>query len=787
MRTFFVQFFKDFKANFCNFNAYIIVAAYYILSLFLTIYIGELYLRENNIMNAYFVVQPLVLTLIIPAITMRSWADEIKTGTIEILLTQPISYLSLILSKFLASFCFFILLILTSFVLFFFVNKFAIIDYEGIISAYVGLLLVGALFCVVGNTISILNKNLILSCAITIFVLFTISQWKFSNIGNINLSTLNFEYNYTGFLNGMLYYSNITYFLVGIFIVLWLNLIALQFKVISLKNEKFSLGVFLFIISLFFVSATIAFSLNINQFFDATTDNRYTLSEKSRNILDKINKRIDITLYEAQVKRKETNSKYSVFAEYTENIIKLIDKSSNGAIKPNIVLVEQFSTLERKLINDGASIEIDEHGNKYYMVMEFADNEGNYYRINGFNRRKSHFIEADIMRIINTFGDTKKKIGVYANNYFFQNATAFKNTIEEFYDVTYFKNAPLYIPDIFDTIIIADIEEPSTQIMLALEQYILSGGSLIIFGENNYFSSKEGKIWSELFNNFGISIKNNNYLLDMIEGDELPIGLAKINNNIFDDDVTNVLVNGVGELSTIKGPNYKHENLLEFAGKPFAIYTYGKFPSNHIELALENELILPYSKKDGKFIFVNDSDIVKDYLFIETDKENSDFYETLYTSDNILFILRLLDFATNTNKEKLLTYRVFGENSDSIGNYVLKNIKALNETKKQELENTLKINLEKKDNFYNALTKNGFASVKNIGDINNISRIIDETNDELNKLNRATMDEYSSIIMLFTVMLIFVAPLIFVFIIFIVTFINSLVKRKKIRRLKANA
>ena len=787
MRTFFVEFLKDFKANFCNFNAYIIVGAYYILSLFLTIYIGELYLRENNIMNAYFVVQPLVLTLIIPAITMRSWADEIKTGTIEILLTQPISYLSLILSKFMASFCFFILLILTSFVLFFFVNKFTIIDYEGILSAYIGLLLVGALFCIIGNTISILNKNLILSCAITIFVLFTLSQWKFSNIGNINLSILNFENNYIGFLNGMLYYSNIVYFLIGFFIVLWMNFIALQFKVNSLKNEKISLCIFLFVISLFFTFAIIAFSLNIDQFFDVTSDNRYTLTEKTLNILDKTNKRIDITLYEAQVKRKETNSKYSVFAEYTESILKLIDKNSKGAIKPNIILVEQFSSLERKLISEGASVEIDEQGNKYYMVMEFADNEGNYYRINGFNRRKSNFIESDIMRIINTFGDTKKKIGIYANSYFLQNAKAFKNTIEEFYDVTYFQNTPLYIPDIFDAIIIADIEEPSTQIMLALEQYILNGGNLIIFGENNYFSSKEGKIWNGLFNNFGISTKNNNYLLNMIEGEELPIGLAKINNNIFNLDDINILTNGAGELEAIKGINYKHENLLEFAGKPFAIYTYGKFPSNHIELALENELILPYSKKDGKFIFINDSDIVKDYLFIEIEKENSDFYETLYTADNILFILRLLDFATNNNKENMLTYRTFGENNDSIGNYVLKNIKAINETKKQELENILKVNLEKKDNFYNALTKNGFASVKNIGDINNISRIIDETNDELNKLNRATMDEYNSVIMLFTIMLIFIAPLIFIFIIFIVTFINSLVKRKKIRRLKANA
>ena len=118
MRLFFVQFLKDFKANFNNLNAYIIFGAYYILSLFSAIYLGDYFLRESEIMNSYFVMQPIILAFIIPSITMRTWAEEIKTGTIEILLTQPISYFTLILAKFFASFVFFILLTTSSLFLF---------------------------------------------------------------------------------------------------------------------------------------------------------------------------------------------------------------------------------------------------------------------------------------------------------------------------------------------------------------------------------------------------------------------------------------------------------------------------------------------------------------------------------------------------------------------------------------------------------------------------------------------------------------------------------------------
>ena len=75
MKQFLTQFNKEFRANFNGFSAYIIIAAYYILSLFSALYLGDYFLRESEIMNAYFIMQPVILTLVIPATTMRTWAN----------------------------------------------------------------------------------------------------------------------------------------------------------------------------------------------------------------------------------------------------------------------------------------------------------------------------------------------------------------------------------------------------------------------------------------------------------------------------------------------------------------------------------------------------------------------------------------------------------------------------------------------------------------------------------------------------------------------------------------
>ena len=172
MKQFLVQFSKEFQTLFCSVNAYIIFAAYYILSMFSTFYIGDYFLRESEIMNAFFALQPIMLSFIIPAITMRLWAEENKSGTLELLLTQPISFTKLVLAKYCVAFGFFVLLVLSSLFLFWASLHLSVLDFGLTYSGYLGLILCGAFFTAIGCLISTLCKNNILSYIYTIFILF---------------------------------------------------------------------------------------------------------------------------------------------------------------------------------------------------------------------------------------------------------------------------------------------------------------------------------------------------------------------------------------------------------------------------------------------------------------------------------------------------------------------------------------------------------------------------------------------------------------------------------------
>ena len=174
MKLFWIQFCKDFKNNFSGFNAYFILAIYCLFSFVSSIYLANYFVRENDVIVSYFILQPNILALVIPAITMRSWGDEIKSGTIELLTTQPISYTKLVLAKFFASYCFFILLVSVSIPFTLISAYLSIIDVNLTIYNYIGLLLCGALFTAVGCLISILNKNninVLVTVIISLFLL----------------------------------------------------------------------------------------------------------------------------------------------------------------------------------------------------------------------------------------------------------------------------------------------------------------------------------------------------------------------------------------------------------------------------------------------------------------------------------------------------------------------------------------------------------------------------------------------------------------------------------------
>jgi ABC-2 type transport system permease protein len=127
-------------------------------------------------METLFSVGPLVFIFLIPAITMRSFAEERKMGTLEWLLTKPVSEGEIVMGKFLASVCLVIVALVPTLIyyvtLYQLGNPVGNIDTPGVIGSYIGLILLGAVFCAVGIVASSLVTNQIVAFLLAAFLSF---------------------------------------------------------------------------------------------------------------------------------------------------------------------------------------------------------------------------------------------------------------------------------------------------------------------------------------------------------------------------------------------------------------------------------------------------------------------------------------------------------------------------------------------------------------------------------------------------------------------------------------
>lgn len=774
MRQFLIQFQKDFTFYFNGLTAYIIIAAYYILSFFSALYLGDYFLRESNVMNAYFIMQPFVLILIIPAITMRSWSEEIKSGTIELLLTQPLPYPLLILTKYCASFVFFLLLVSSS-VPFLIISVFLSIPDWGVIwSSYCGLILCGALFTAAGCFISTFCRNNIISFICTVFALFFIVQLKFTTAsgayGALPFDAFNFSENYEAFLTGTLLWGNIVYFIVGTSLLLWLNSAALTYKY-SNRGKPYLFKVFSLLIFFIFLTSVLSTFLLFQNIIDITDNHVYTLSPQNKNYLNTLNKRIDITLYEAKSKREETNSGYAAYAGFVERFLQQIQLQSYNAVRYSVIRVEPFSTMERRLINENIPYEEDALGNKVYMALDISDNNGNNLRINSLNNLRLNFLEADIMRLIRLIGQDKKNIAIVASKEDLDNMQGFRHFLNEFYDVTYLNFSLQYLPATYDAVIVINPQNVTIEFLLALDQYILNGGNIAMFDEPEFIQQKADTYLTDFLGNYGIKPIPEEFIMT----NDSALGIAQADNSQW-KDIRFVLINGAGEVNFRKSPIFTVSPMLTLNDKTTAVLSEGKYVTHFPEISQMYTDVLGQSDKTGKFTFIYDSDLIKDYLYITTESKGRGFYQVIPLADNTLFYMQLLDKVTGSNTEEGLTYRHYPINLTSIGNFLLN-------TQKKRYDAVIAELQKKVDDIKHELNTTQNFSVQNMGHISKLTQDLEETEDKLNASKQLVIQNYYSAVRILTVAIVFVIPAILLCCLVLCIHLYRKYKYAKIRRL----
>jgi ABC-2 type transport system permease protein len=139
--------------------AYIFIFFFLALASWFAFYLGGLYDRNQADLNPFFNYHPWLYLFLIPAISMRLWAEERKSGSIELLLTQPVTLWQAVIGKFLAAWLFAGLALALTFPMWITVNYLGSPDNGAILAAYVGSLLLAAGFLAIGSCMSAATRN----------------------------------------------------------------------------------------------------------------------------------------------------------------------------------------------------------------------------------------------------------------------------------------------------------------------------------------------------------------------------------------------------------------------------------------------------------------------------------------------------------------------------------------------------------------------------------------------------------------------------------------------------
>jgi ABC-2 type transport system permease protein len=170
---------KEFNSFFASPIAYLVIGVFLLTNgLFLFIFNDDF-----NILNAgfadvtpFFYLAPWIFLFLIPAITMKSFADEFSTGTIELLKTKPVSDWQIVLGKYTASLLLVIIAIIPTFIYVYTVyklgNPIGNIDFGSTIGSYIGLLFLASTYTSIGLFTSTLSKNQIVAFILGVFITF---------------------------------------------------------------------------------------------------------------------------------------------------------------------------------------------------------------------------------------------------------------------------------------------------------------------------------------------------------------------------------------------------------------------------------------------------------------------------------------------------------------------------------------------------------------------------------------------------------------------------------------
>lgn len=227
---------KEINTFFSSLIGYIVIGVFLIILGLMMFVFPDTSLLEYSYasLDQLFDLAPLIFMFLIPAVTMRSFAEENQTGTIELLTTRPLTDLSIVLGKYLACFLLVIFALVPTVLYYITVYKLGSpvgnIDSGAVLGSYIGLLFLAGAFVAIGLFASSVTNNQIVAFVLATFLSFLL-YWGFDFFSRLPIffgktddvvQMIGINYHYASISRGVIDSRDIVYFLsvIGVFVLL---------------------------------------------------------------------------------------------------------------------------------------------------------------------------------------------------------------------------------------------------------------------------------------------------------------------------------------------------------------------------------------------------------------------------------------------------------------------------------------------------------------------------------------------------------------------------------------
>jgi ABC-2 type transport system permease protein len=175
MREMLAVFRREFAAYFASPLAYVFIVIFLALAGAMTFFLGNFFARGQADLESFFMFHPWLYLFLVPAIAMRLWAEERKTGTIELLLTLPVSVPGAVIGKFLAAWAFTGVALALTFPMWITVGYLGRPDHGAIAAGYAGSFVLAGAYLAIGACVSALTRNQVIAFVVACAAAFVLT------------------------------------------------------------------------------------------------------------------------------------------------------------------------------------------------------------------------------------------------------------------------------------------------------------------------------------------------------------------------------------------------------------------------------------------------------------------------------------------------------------------------------------------------------------------------------------------------------------------------------------